>query len=56
MVNNKDIASKLRQIATLLDERKANPFRVSVYLNAAKTIETMDEPADEYEIFIINAP
>ncbi len=26
MVNNKEIASKLREIATLLDEQKANPF------------------------------
>lgn len=44
MVNNKEIASKLRQIATLLDEQKANPFRVSAYLSAARTIETMNEP------------
>lgn len=47
MVNNNEIASKLRQIATLLDEQKANPFRVSAYLSAAKTIETMGEPVED---------
>ena len=47
MVKNKEIASKLRQIATLLDEQKANPFRVSAYLNAAKTIDTMTEPVED---------
>ena len=47
MVKNKEIASKLREIATLLDEQKANPFRVSAYLNAAKTIETMAEPIED---------
>lgn len=46
MVKNKEIASKLRDIATLLDEQKANPFRVNAYLNAAKTIENMDEPVE----------
>ena len=48
MVKNKEIASKLREIATLLDEQKANPFRVSAYLNAAKTIETMAEPIEDF--------
>ncbi|MDD1633090.1 MAG: hypothetical protein LUP91_12900 [Methylococcaceae bacterium] len=41
MVKNKEIASKLREIASLLDEQKANPFRVNAYLSAAKTIGTM---------------
>ena len=47
MVKNKEIASKLREIATLLDEQKANPFRANAYLNAAKTIETMAEPIED---------
>ena len=47
MVKNKEIATKLREIATLLDEQKANPFRVNAYLNAAKTIEKMAEPAED---------
>jgi len=47
MVTNKEIAAKLRQIADLLDEQRANPFRVSAYLNAAKTIETMAEAVED---------
>ena len=47
MVKNKEITSKLREIATLLDEQKANPFRVNAYLNAAKTIGTMVEPVED---------
>ena len=47
MVKNIEIASKLREIATLLDEQKANPFRVNAYLNAAKTIGTMVEPVED---------
>jgi putative hydrolase len=47
MVKNKEIASKLREIATLLDEQKANPFRVNAYLSAAKTIETLAEPVED---------
>lgn len=44
---NKEIASKLREIATLLDEQKANPFRVNAYLSAAKTIDKMTRPAED---------
>jgi hypothetical protein len=47
MVKNKEIASKLREIATLLDEQKANPFRVNAYLNAAQTIGTMAKPIED---------
>lgn len=47
MVKNIEIATKLRQIATLLDQQKANPFRVSAYLSAAKTIETITEPVED---------
>jgi len=47
MLKNNEIASKLREIATLLDEQKANPFRVNAYLNAAKTIGTMVEPVED---------
>lgn len=47
MTQNKDIASKLREIADLLDVQKANPFRVSAYLNAAQTIDTLAEPVEE---------
>jgi len=47
MVNNKDIASKLSEIAALLNEQKANPFRVNAYLSAAKTIGTMTEAVED---------
>jgi len=47
MVTNKEITSKLQEIATLLDEQKANPFRVNAYLNAAKTIENMAESIED---------
>jgi putative hydrolase len=46
MVKNKEIAAKLREIATLLDEQKANPFRVSAYVSAANTIDSMAEPVE----------
>jgi len=49
MITNKEIALKLREIATLLDEQKANPFRVNAYLSAAKTIETMAEPVEDLQ-------
>jgi hypothetical protein len=47
MVENKEIAEKLREIADLLEEQKANPFRVTAYLSAARTIETLPEPVEE---------
>lgn len=47
MVTNKEIASKLQEIATLLDVQKANPFRVNAYLKAAKTIAIMAEPVED---------
>jgi putative hydrolase len=47
MATNKEIASKLREIATLLGEQKANPFRINAYLSAAKTIEAMSEPVED---------
>ncbi len=47
MVKNKEIAAKLREIATLLDEQKANPFRVSAYVIAANTIDSMAEPVED---------
>lgn len=47
MVTNKEIALKLREIANLLDEQKANPFRVNAYVSAAKTIGSMTEPVED---------
>jgi DNA polymerase/3'-5' exonuclease PolX len=47
LANNQEIADKLREIADLLDEQKANPFRVNAYLSAAKTIDSMIEPVED---------
>lgn len=43
-MNNKDIAEKLQEIAKLLDEQGANPFRRNAYLRAAVTLEELDKP------------
>jgi len=47
MIENKAIAEKLREIADLLEQQKANPFRVNAYWSAARTIETLPEPVEE---------
>ncbi|MDD5269040.1 MAG: helix-hairpin-helix domain-containing protein [Methylococcales bacterium] len=44
---NKEVASKLREIANLLSEQKASPFRINAYLSAAKTIDKMAEPVED---------
>jgi Helix-hairpin-helix domain len=44
---NKEIASRLREVAHLLNEQKANPFRVNAYMSAAKTIDKMDKPVED---------
>lgn len=41
---NQEIASKLNEIADLLKQQGANPFRVNAYQKAASTIEHLDEP------------
>jgi putative hydrolase len=46
-VINQDIADKLLEIATLLEEQGANPFRVSAYRNAANVIIKLPEPVSE---------
>ena len=44
---NHEIATKLREIATLLREQRANPFRVNAYLHAAQTLDQLDEDVGE---------
>jgi len=44
---NQDIADKLLEIATLLKEQGANPYRVSAYQNAASVIRTLPQPVSE---------
>jgi len=44
---NQDIADKLLEIATLLKEQGANPYRVSAYRNAASVIIHLPQPVSE---------
>ena len=41
---NQEIADKLREIAALLEEQGAGPFRVRAYQRAASTVENLDQP------------
>ena len=40
---NHEVASKLRDIASLLETQHANPFRSRAYHNAADTLEHLDK-------------
>lgn len=42
--NNQSIAAKLRELADLLEQQQANPFRVNAYRRAARTVAGHDEP------------
>jgi putative hydrolase len=46
-VINREIADNLLEIASLLKEQRANPFRVSAYLNAANVIINLPQPVSE---------
>ena len=46
-VINQDIADKLLEIAALLKEQRANPFRVNAYRNAANVIIDLPQPVSE---------
>ncbi len=46
-MKNQEIVTMLREIADLLEQQKANPFRVNAYRRAAMTIEEMDCPITE---------
>ena len=47
---NQDIADKLMEIATLLKEQRANPYRVSAYRNAASVISNLPQPVSDIVI------
>jgi putative hydrolase len=49
-VINQDIADKLHEIATLLEEQRANPYRVSAYRYAADVIRGLPQPVSEIVI------
>lgn len=44
---NQEIASRLREIANLLEEQRAGPFRVNAYRRAAGTLENLPQPVTE---------
>jgi len=44
---NVEIAQRLREVAALLQEQDANPFRVQAYRHAADTVQRLDRPAAE---------
>ena len=44
---NVEIAQRLREVAALLQEQGANPFRVQAYRHAADTVQRLDWPAAE---------
>lgn len=44
---NQDIADKLHEIATLLEEQRANPYRVNAYRYAADVIRSLPKPVSE---------
>jgi DNA polymerase/3'-5' exonuclease PolX len=44
---NLEIAQRLEEVAQLLDEQGANPYRVQAYRNAAQTLPQLDRPITE---------
>lgn len=46
-VINQQIADKLLEIATLLEEQSANPYRVNAYRNAANVVAKLSQPVTE---------
>ena len=44
---NQEIADKLHEIASLLEEQRANPFRVTAYRYAADVIRNLSKPVNE---------
>jgi putative hydrolase len=46
-VFNQEIADKLFEIATLLEEQGANPYRVNAYRNAANIVMKLPQPVNE---------
>ena len=44
---NTRIAMKLQEMADLLEQQGANPFRVKAYRRAAATLETLEEDVEK---------
>jgi DNA polymerase (family X) len=45
---NSDIATRLEEVANLLEAQEANPYRVEAYRRAAMTVSNWPEPLDEF--------
>ncbi|HEX7333672.1 MAG TPA: helix-hairpin-helix domain-containing protein [Pyrinomonadaceae bacterium] len=45
--SNASVATKLDEVARLLEDQDANPFRVAAYKRAATTIRELDRPLEE---------
>jgi DNA polymerase (family 10) len=46
-MKNTEIACRLEEVARLLNEQEANPYRVQAYRNAAETLRRLDQPVIE---------
>ena len=44
---NEDIASRLEEVARLLEQQGANRFRVGAYLGAARTLRNLTDPVSD---------
>jgi DNA polymerase (family 10) len=44
---NLEIARRLEEVAQLLDDQDANPYRIQAYRNAAQTLRQLDRPVTE---------
>ena len=44
---NEPIVSKLREVADLLKQQRANGYRISAYRRAAKTVEDLARPIED---------
>jgi putative hydrolase len=45
--DNQAIAEKLRELADLLEQQDANPYRVNAYRRAARTVTDLEEPLSD---------
>ncbi len=44
---NRDVAARLDEVAAILREQNANPFRVRAYVQAAETLRRLEQPVSE---------
>ena len=49
-MDKKELAEVLEDIATLLEIKGENPFKSNAYRNAARTIETLEKPLEDFQV------